>query len=435
MQFQPNSRILQAVTAGIECTYKILCVRLMCVDDCFKPAQMCQRRVLYPYNAALHDELTLKPDDIIDVDEESGDWWKGRIENRVTDYWGLCSPSSGLFYKKFTVPHHPNEDKMIEQQSYKKPRGTVGNPITYLDCDYHTESFPDDDLECFICKSLSSDPHQTRCCGHTVCYNCADKWRSRNNSCPTCRKVPLVLVEDVRTKHLILNLIVYCPNYTKWCGWRGNLSSAGDHLLHSCQYEVVRCEHRGCTDRMERRKLQKHMQDQCRHRPVICPCCRAGEGQATDRRKQDEGMLIGIFKAVSSYFKPGFTYEHLVTIHYTECQDWPMRCPNQCDTEESLTRATLRHHIDNICPEQCISCEFAEAGCTVRLKRREMADHLQNAVGVHMTAMMKDYIQVKKELKQLKTEHAELKREHKSLQDRVSKHLPKKTLAEYFFNQ
>jgi seryl-tRNA synthetase len=52
-----------------------------------------------------------------------------------------------------------------------------------------------------------------------------------------------------------------------------------------------------------------------------------------------------------------------------------------------------------------------------------------------MTAMMKDYIQVKKELKQLKTEHAELKREHKSLQDRVSKHLPKKTLAEYFFNQ
>jgi regulator of replication initiation timing len=71
----------------------------------------------------------------------------------------------------------------------------------------------------------------------------------------------------------------------------------------------------------------------------------------------------------------------------------------------------------------------------VRVKRREMADHIQNAVGRHMTAMMKDYAQVKKELKQLKTEHAELKREHKSLQDRVSKHLPKNTFAEYFFNQ
>jgi FtsZ-binding cell division protein ZapB len=92
-----------------------------------------------------------------------------------------------------------------------------------------------------------------------------------------------------------------------------------------------------------------------------------------------------------------------------------MRCPNHCDTEEKLTRSTLQDHIDNNCPEQVSSCQFAEAGCAVRVKRKEMTDHIQQSVGEHMSYMMDAYMKLKEEYSTLQNDHNSLKKDHDSL--------------------
>ena len=382
-------------------------------------------KVVYPYEAVLEDELNLIPGDIIHVEEQLGDWWRGRNRNHC---------KSGLFYKDFTVPYCPEEEESPCEWlgADDKPRNPVGFPVTFMEREYRAQSRPGDELECMICNSLSNNPHQTGCCGHTVCYNCAAQWRRRNNSCPNCRRMPLELAVDPRTKRHILSLTVYCPHYEIGCDWIGSFSNASNHLQHHCLLEVVKCEHKGCSRMLQRKDLNDHMREKCLMRPVKCPCCDLGSGREKSR-DWDDGWLVGIVRTVSSLFVPSLTYDRLVGHHYRECEKWPLRCPNRCNTKERLTRSTVNAHLKDNCPEQVISCQFAEAGCTARVKRKEMADHIQQSVGEHMTAMMSDYIKVKKELRQLKNEYSDLKQDHERLKDHVGR-VEKTKSTSYFYN-
>ena len=257
--------------------------------------------------------------------------------------------------------------------------------VSFKEISYSIEDQPGDELECIICKNLADNPHQSKCCGHTMCYSCADKWGERNNSCPQCRESPLEIAVDTHTKRHISSLTVYCTHYKSGCEWKGSFNTVRDHLSEDCPYEEVECENDGCTRSIERRYLPEHMDEECSMRIVECPCC-----------KDDD-----------------LTYHELVNVHNKECPDWPMRCPNHCNTEsgKDLTRSTLQDHFENNCPEQVISCQFAEAGCTVRMKRKDMADHIQQSVGEHMTAMMSDYMTLKKKLTDLQVDHRDLKEE------------------------
>ena len=175
------------------------------------------------------------------------------------------------------------------------------------------------------------------------------------------------------------------------CEWKGSFNTVRDHLSEDCLYEDVECENDGCTEKLQRRYLAEHMDEECSMRIVECPRC-----------KDDD-----------------LPYHQLVNAHYKECPDWPMRCPNHCSTEseKDLTRSTLQDHLEDNCPEQVISCQFAEAGCTVRVKRKEMADHIQQSVEEHMTAMMSDYMRLKKDHTELRADHRDLKEEFDVLKD------------------
>ena len=340
----------------------------------------CDYTVLYPYDARLHDELTIRPGDAITVEEgdneEDSLWWMGTNKDG----------HKGYFYSKFTQRDtlcHALE----ESGEFESEKDSIQHSVTFKETTYYVDEKPGEELECIICKNLADGPHQTGCCGHTVCYNCADKWRRRNNSCPNCRLSPLDLVKDPRTKRHISSLTVYCVHYQSGCEWKGSVNNVSNHLHTKCRYEIVLCKKEGCGAQVQRQFLDNHMTTKCPMRQVQCPCCACAD-------------------------EPALTYHTLVNNHYKHCPDWPMRCPNYCSTEVKLTRSTLQGHLEDNCPEQVISCQFAEVGCTVRVERKEMADHIQQSVGEHMTAMMSDYMRLKKDHTELRTDHRDLKKEH-----------------------
>ena len=342
----------------------------------------CDYTVLYPYDAQLPDELTIHPGDVITVEEgdneEDSLWWIGTDADR----------HKGYFYVEFTQRDTLcySQDEFSESE---KPL-FIPHSVTFKETTYYVDEKPGEELECIICKNLADSPHQTGCCGHTVCYNCADKWRRKNDSCPNCRLSPLDIVKDARTKRYISSLNVYCIHYESGCEWKGSVNSVSKHLHTKCQYEIVSCKKEGCGVQVQRQFLDYHMTAECPMRQVQCPRCACAH-------------------------EPALTYFGLVNNHYKHCPNWPMRCPNHCSTEVKLTRSTLQDHLEDNCPEQVISCQFAEAGCTVRVKRKEMADHIQQSVGEHMTAMMSDYIKVKKDHTELRADHRDLKKEHDEL--------------------
>ena len=128
-----------------------------------------------------------------------------------------------------------------------------------------------------------------------MCYNCADKWRRRNNSCPNCHLSLLDLEKDPRTKCYISSLNVYCIHYDSRCDWKGSVNNVSSHLHTKCRYEIVSCKKEGCGAQVQRQFLDDNMTTM---RQVQCPCCA------------------------------------LVNNHYEHRPNWPMRCPNHCGKEK-----------------------------------------------------------------------------------------------------
>ena len=354
--------------------------------------------VVYPYDAVLKDEMTIKPGDVIFVEEQSGNWWRGRNRRPRTK-------QTGLFYKDFVKAYNTDSNEGTPLESQQKPEGYC---VGYRKTSYYVMEKPGDDLECIICHQLVYEPRQTSCCGHTVCCGCADKWREKNNSCPQCRRSPLRQTDDPRTIRYISGLTAYCPNYEKGCEWTGSLNKVDNHLSEMCQFTVITCDQ--CLESLQRKYLNEHKKEKCLKRSIVCPCCGYPKQQT---RKGTSPWYVSTLAKAFGYSTAEFTYQHLIQYHYRDCPKWPLRCPNHCGTDDMLTRSTLKDHLENHCLEQVTSCQFAEVGCTVRVKRKEMADHIQQSMGEHVTSMMSDYIKVKKELDEVKKENRQLKAEVK----------------------
>ena len=339
--------------------------------------------VVYPRDARFVDELTVRPGDVIVV-EEKGDspWWLGKTRDGA----------SGYFYRPFC------KELVVIKCDYKTALmqfdGRGLHKVVYKETSYFAEEKPGDDLECLICRNLASEPHQSGCCGHTMCYSCAVKWQRQKNSCPHCCESPLDLVKDPRTKRLITSLTLHCTHYKNGCSWKGSINNVSDHLQTECPYEEIDCDNKECGEKVQRRNFEDHMKNDCRMRLIECLC-----GQNT---AAEEDLL-----------SKKFTYNELVSDHYKHCPSWPMRCPNHCCAEEKLMRSTLQDHIDNNCPEQVISCQLVEAGCTVRVKRKEMDEHIQSK---HLLNLSNNYTKVKDENCTLHIRNRELEEAFAALQ-------------------
>jgi TNF receptor-associated factor 4 len=335
-------------------------------------------KVVYPYDAQLRDELTIKPDDIIYLERTSlsePDWWRGRLKKSTGS-----SESIGLFYKDFVVPYQSEKPHKVNRLRTK-----LGNQVSYMHSDYLVQENPDlAELECIICKTMNLRPCQTDCCGHTICEDCTGVFvttKQRGATCPVCRVYPFHFRGDSRVKRLISGLTAYCVHYDRGCEWTGSVVKVKEHLTKECNYEPVKCQ---CLEKIERQNLDDHKKV-CPKRQAVCPCCKL----------------------------PGhLNYQSLVSWHYQMCPGWPRRCPNNCKTQ-GLTKSTLETHVIHSCPESDLTCEFSEFGCKKIIKRQKMGEHIQSK---HVLDLASNYTKMKDENSALRIRNGDLEEAFANLQ-------------------
>ncbi|XP_065181189.1 TNF receptor-associated factor 5-like [Sycon ciliatum] len=223
----------------------------------------------------------------------------------------------------------------------------------------------DPNLKCSICLLVLRDAMQTPC-GHRFCRDCiAPVLKGKKPLCPVDRKQLLAVFPDALCQREVFELPVRCDNYNQ-CDWTGVLRDRELHI-DVCLYEAVSCSNEGCGKRMERRRLQQHVEQECSFRRSACRYCNAA-------------MSVS---ALEGHMK-----------HY--CPDYLEQCPNS-GCSATFRRAAREQHIQNECTEQEIPCPL---GCDQMIRKSTMATHVTNPqyVGFHSTGIMDKVVQLEKHL-------------------------------------
>jgi predicted nuclease with TOPRIM domain len=78
------------------------------------------------------------------------------------------------------------------------------------------------------------------------------------------------------------------------------------------------------------------------------------------------------------------------------------------------------------CPEQIVACDFHYIGCSVRIERKRMQQHLNEGIAQHLTLLLGDYMNVKEQLKcvteeleKTKEENVRLREDQQALSDEL----------------
>ena len=232
----------------------------------------------------------------------------------------------------------------------------TGHPQDYAGKIFYFVKKPPEWLFCAVCQGLTHDSVQATCCGNVYCAQCIERWKTRSNSCPTCRRTeqskrPFAIFEDRHVHRNTVCLSVHCPNT---CGQKMDLSEVDNHLTsdNGCPFQVVDCGNK-CGHSAWRSFIVKHMTSECRLRHEKCQYC----------------PLVS-------------TSEQVTGAHLKECPSYPLNCPNKCGAQ-GLTRSTVPAHRE-VCPLQQVECEYKRFGCDVVLLRKEVEEHLQTSVESHL---------------------------------------------------
>ena len=210
---------------------------------------------------------------------------------------------------------------------------------------------PAEDWECPICKQTLLDPHLLGCCGNHFCESCVKRLEAR--PCPLCGGAITALL-DKRRQREVWQGKVRCPN--GGCDWQGELRHLTAHLEGDqsrgrpplCQLEIVVCGNDGCTLRLPRRDMEPHQRDECPHRRVLCQYCRSVET----------------------------THQDMVGVHWSQCPDFPVSCPNNCGVA-AMARSRVQSHCDRECRLQLVRCPYAEVGCRLSRPRKDLQAHVR----------------------------------------------------------
>ena len=359
-------------------------------------------KVLFPYDAQLDDELSVQPGDEIEVSTEEWKsdqkWIRGsKVSAKRAPAKRVSAKKKNMyFFKAFTEEIQP---KIPISLPPIQEKGSV--EITFQEKVYHlAEKSVEDWLECVICATLSEEPKLTECCVKTMCLTCIQKCKKQNRSCPCCRQKGFQVHADIRAKQRILTLMTHCPNMR--CGWKGYLKDVNLHLREQCQFQGVLCDL--CENvTVLRYRLEEHIENDCQSRRVHCPRCH----NATASTSYHCFFLL-------------YTRSDLNKNHYKSCPNWPMRCPNKCNPQLTLPREEIEHHLESVCPEQEISCQFSSLGCKQEnAKRSDMSQHLDNNVSDHLSLLLTDHARLMSRLSGLEEEVDYLKEENRKLKSYI----------------
>ncbi|XP_064389745.1 TNF receptor-associated factor 5-like [Halichondria panicea] len=228
-----------------------------------------------------------------------------------------------------------------------------------------------DKYKCSICTNLLDTPVLTECCGQHFCKVCIEKWiiRKKESICPHCRAENFNKIVSQPIIREIKELGVYCTNHKNGCKVVINYGDFQKHV-DECPFGGVECTNDCGTSGLLRKDLEHHRKQVCPNRIVHCELC------------NKEGKILII-----------------VGRHKRFCPNVVSACPNKCN--EKLKRKDIKKH-RNECTLEKVDCPFREAGCEVRLLRKDISEHETTSIQSHLRLTMKTMTTVKRENNKLK---------------------------------
>ncbi len=269
---------------------------------------------------------------------------------------------------------------------YSEPEEPTVQPIDYGDEELNGYTFVDllpEKYKCEICKSILKQPHATECCGQHFCEDCLKKsalggiqsqhsaQRSQYTqtlNCPHCRQNNFNHIRYLPLKREIDSLKVYCPRKSSGCNVQVAYGNRVDHDK-TCGYIRVPCTN-NCGKNIFKKDLNSHIRNKCILRRATCKAC----------------GKVGTYKEIESYG------------HNSVCPEVILQCTNSCGAQ--MKRKAAEYH-DSVCPEVTVDCQFAEVGCDVKPKRKDLESHLDANMKQHLSQLMTAHVKMKKAYKDM----------------------------------
>ena len=92
------------------------------------------------------------------------------------------------------------------------------------------------------------------------------------------------------------------------------------------------------------------------------------------------------------------TYKVGTDDHTPNCTKYPEPCPNRCEIG-TVPRCDVEKHL-LVCPLQLVECEFAHAGCDVKVPRGDLAKHMTENAQHHLMSTTLLNLRLTRELHQ-----------------------------------
>ena len=248
-----------------------------------------------------------------------------------------------------------------------------------------------EELLCPVCHEILQDPMQTSC-GHSFCNKCLRQsqtsskclgqstWSSQLK-CHVCRQACTVKI-DPKEARRVKNLQVKCPNHSNGCEWKGTLGNVVQHG-DQCLYEIICCPNsgKGCTVKLQRVKMQDHTLRDCPKRECECEYCHKR----------------GVYAFMTG------------KVHLKVCPRYPICCPNRCG-ETKIPRDSVSNHREK-CPNEALPCKFADIGCTKKVQRQRLQEHLETAKDQHLDQALTKIAEMTVQFKKIQMQMAQLQNE------------------------
>jgi len=232
-------------------------------------------------------------------------------------------------------------------------------------------------LRCSICKELPRTVMEANCCNSVVCKSCVLSLLKQDTSseCPNCSNTKVHWVPNVPLQRVVNQQRTKCKFTALGCSEVLSFVDLEEHE-NSCEWSLLECPNQ-CGMTLSKKELTEHQESQCSLRIVKCPHC-----------------------------EKSMPHAYLTLHSHHECDFVKTKC-SHCFKE--IKRKGLDNHISNKCPEIFVSCPYGQCGCCEKMKRKQLAAHLDTSTKFHLQLVLKTVNKQQEQIGMLNTELAVLR--------------------------
>lgn len=94
---------------------------------------------------------------------------------------------------------------------------------------------------------------------------------------------------------------------------------------------------------------------------------------------QSDNYLCSLMNTTCEYCESYTSTPENMPSHYERCPSFPVLCPHAC-TMSKFKRADLVSHLESMCPQHTIRCEYHDVGCDAHMTHNEVQHHMEKNV-------------------------------------------------------